>query len=51
MIKSKRMIGVGRVARMGEEKCILRFGGKARREETTRRYTSKCEDSIKIDLR
>jgi hypothetical protein len=40
MMKSRRMRWAGHVARMGEEKCIQSFGGKARREKTTRKiYT------------
>jgi hypothetical protein len=36
MIKSNRMRWTGNLARWGEEECVLDFGGKARRKETTR---------------
>jgi hypothetical protein len=36
-IKSRRMRWAGHVARMGEEKTVQSFGGKARRKETTRK--------------
>jgi hypothetical protein len=34
-VKSKRMRWAGHVARMGEERKVQGFGGKARRKETT----------------
>jgi hypothetical protein len=37
MIKSRRMIRAGYVARRGDEECIYGIGGKARRKETTRK--------------
>jgi hypothetical protein len=38
MIKSRRMIWVGHVARMGEKRnAYMVFGGKVRRKETTRK--------------
>jgi hypothetical protein len=36
-IKSRRMRCEGHVARMGEERSVQGFGGKARRKETTRK--------------
>jgi hypothetical protein len=36
-IKSRRMRWAGHVARMGEEKTVQGFGGKAHRKETTRK--------------
>jgi hypothetical protein len=36
-IKSRKMRWAGHVARMGEEKSVQGFGGKARRRETTRK--------------
>jgi hypothetical protein len=37
MIKSRRISWAGHVARKEAEECIWDFGGKARREETTRK--------------
>jgi hypothetical protein len=37
MMKSRRMRFVGQVARMGRREYIQDFGGKARRNETTRK--------------
>jgi hypothetical protein len=37
IIKSRRMRWAGHVARLGESECILDFGGKAGRKETTRK--------------
>jgi hypothetical protein len=37
IIKSRRMIWAGHVARMGEKKNAEDFGGKAGRKETTRK--------------
>jgi hypothetical protein len=37
MIKSRRMKWTGHVARLGRRGCIWDIGGKARREETTRK--------------
>jgi hypothetical protein len=34
-VKSRRMRWAGHVARMGEERKVQGFGGKARRKETT----------------
>jgi hypothetical protein len=37
IIKSRRMRGVGHVARMEEEECTLAIDGKARRKESARK--------------
>jgi hypothetical protein len=36
MVKPRRMIWAGHVARTEEEECMQGFGGKARRKETIR---------------
>jgi hypothetical protein len=35
----------------GEEECIQGFGGRAKREQTTRKTSRRWEDNIKMDLR
>jgi hypothetical protein len=44
---------MGRTSSMhvSEGECIQGFGGKTRREETTRRSRLRWEDNIKMDLR
>jgi hypothetical protein len=52
MIKSRRMMWAGRVARIGgEEECIWDIGGKARRKEPLGRPSHRWVDHIKMGLK
>jgi hypothetical protein len=50
-IKSRRMRWAGHVARMGEERKLYSFGGKARRKIPPEISRRRWEDGMKMDLR
>jgi hypothetical protein len=51
MIKSRRMIWAGHVARMGEKKNVCRiFVGKPERKRPVGRPGCRWEDNIRMDL-
>jgi hypothetical protein len=51
LIRPERMRWAEHIVRMAEERNDTEFGGKARREETTRKHIHRWEDIQNMDLR